>query len=40
MVTQKLKEMGLDRGGTRFVGDIKGGMQAWKREVDKTMPFT
>ncbi|KAI0383727.1 ThiF family protein [Hypomontagnella monticulosa] len=40
MVTQKLKEMGLDRGGARFVGDIQGGMQAWKREVDHTMPFT
>ncbi|KAI1461691.1 adenylyltransferase [Annulohypoxylon moriforme] len=40
LVTQKLKEMGLDGGGGRFVGDIKGGMLAWKHEVDKTLPFT
>ncbi|KAI1142657.1 ThiF family protein [Hypoxylon sp. FL0543] len=40
LVTRRLKEMGLDRGGERFVGDIKGGMLAWKHEVDKTLPFT
>ncbi|XDG07216.1 hypothetical protein ABKA04_006831 [Annulohypoxylon sp. FPYF3050] len=40
LVTQRLKEMGLDGGRGRFVGDIKGGMLAWKHEVDKTMPFT
>lgn len=39
-VTRKLKESGLDGGGTRFIGDIEGGMKAWKREVDPTMPFT
>ncbi|KAI1095017.1 adenylyltransferase [Rostrohypoxylon terebratum] len=40
LVTQRLKEMGLDGDGGRFVGDIKGGMLAWKHEVDNTMPFT
>jgi adenylyltransferase and sulfurtransferase len=40
LVTRKLKEMGLDRDGARFIGDIKGGMRAWKQEVDHTMPFT
>ncbi|OTA79752.1 hypothetical protein M434DRAFT_86852 [Hypoxylon sp. CO27-5] len=40
LITRKLKEMGLDRGGERFVGDIRGGMLAWKHEVDKTLPFT
>lgn len=40
LITQRLKEIGLDRGGERFVGDIKGGMLAWKQEVDKTLPFT
>ncbi|KAI0890662.1 adenylyltransferase [Annulohypoxylon maeteangense] len=40
LATQRLKEMGLDGGGGRFVGDIKGGMLAWKHEVDKTLPFT
>ncbi|KAI1117985.1 adenylyltransferase [Nemania sp. NC0429] len=40
LVTKKLKDLGLDRDGERFIGDIKGGMRAWKREVDQTMPFT
>ncbi|KAJ2965483.1 hypothetical protein NUW58_g10875 [Xylaria curta] len=40
LVTRKLKDMGLDRQGERFIGDIKGGMKAWKLEVDQTMPFT
>jgi adenylyltransferase/sulfurtransferase len=40
LVTRKLKDMGFDRNGERFIGDIKGGMKAWKREVDQTMPFT
>ncbi|OTA98498.1 hypothetical protein M426DRAFT_109555 [Hypoxylon sp. CI-4A] len=40
LVTQRLKELGLDGGGGRFVGDIKGGMLAWKHEVDGTLPFT
>ncbi|KAI0863765.1 adenylyltransferase [Xylaria cubensis] len=40
LVTKKLKDMGLDRHGERFIGDIKGGMRAWKFEVDQTMPFT
>ncbi|KAI1747962.1 adenylyltransferase [Xylaria castorea] len=40
LVTKKLKDMGLERHGERFIGDIKGGMRAWKLEVDQTMPFT
>ncbi|KAI1409723.1 ThiF family protein [Hypoxylon sp. FL1857] len=40
LVTRRLKEMGLDKGGERFIGDIKGGMLAWKHEVDQTLPFT
>lgn len=40
LVTRKLKEMGLDRSGERFIGDIRGGMRAWKEEVDETLPFT
>jgi adenylyltransferase/sulfurtransferase len=39
VVTRKLKEMGLDWGGERFVGDITGGMRAWREEVDETFPF-
>lgn len=37
---RKLKEAGLDGGGARFIGDIEGGMRAWKRDVDPTLPFT
>ncbi|KAI1106704.1 adenylyltransferase [Jackrogersella minutella] len=40
LVTQTLKGMGLDEDGERFIGDIEGGMLAWKHEVDRTMPFT
>ncbi|KAI0972787.1 adenylyltransferase [Xylaria arbuscula] len=40
VVTKKLKDLGLDRDGERFIGDIEGGMKAWKREIDQTMPFT
>jgi adenylyltransferase/sulfurtransferase len=39
LVARRLKELGLDEGGARFVGDIRGGMRAWKDEVDPTMPF-
>jgi len=40
VAARRLKAMGLDAGGTRFIGDIRGGMRAWKEEVDETMPFT
>lgn len=40
LVTQKLKDMGLDEAGVRFIGDISGGVRAWKQEVDTTLPFT
>ncbi|ERS95681.1 adenylyltransferase and sulfurtransferase [Sporothrix schenckii 1099-18] len=39
VVTRQLKTLGLDRGGARFVGDVAGGILAWKRQVDSTMPF-
>lgn len=40
LVARRLKEMGLDRSGERWIGDIRGGMRAWKEEVDETLPFT
>ncbi|KAI4860339.1 ThiF family protein [Hypoxylon rubiginosum] len=40
IVTRRLKEMGLDGNGERDIRDIKGGMLAWKHEVDRTLPFT
>jgi adenylyltransferase/sulfurtransferase len=30
----------MDGGGKRVIMDIKGGMRAWKNEVDETLPFT
>ncbi|KAK8125141.1 molybdenum cofactor synthesis protein [Apiospora kogelbergensis] len=38
LAARKFKEMrlGSDR---RFIGDIRGGMEAWKQEVDRTIPF-
>lgn len=40
VAARRLKGLGLDGGGKRFIGDIRGGMKAWKEEVDATMPFT
>ncbi len=40
LVTKMLKDWGLDRNGDRFIGDIRGGIRAWKNEVDSTIPFT
>jgi adenylyltransferase and sulfurtransferase len=40
LATRQLRSFGLDRNGQRFIGDIKGGMRAWKDEVDATLPFT
>jgi adenylyltransferase/sulfurtransferase len=36
---EKLKDLGVDNGGTRKIIDIMGGMKAWKEEVDPTFPF-
>jgi adenylyltransferase/sulfurtransferase len=40
VVARRMKEMGIDGAGKRVVVDIKGGMRAWKNEVDETLPFT
>ncbi|XXG94016.1 hypothetical protein Hte_000267 [Hypoxylon texense] len=40
IITRQLKEMGLERNRERDIRDIKGGMLAWKHEVDRTLPFT
>ncbi|TDZ41468.1 Adenylyltransferase and sulfurtransferase uba4 [Colletotrichum trifolii] len=37
---KRLKDLALDGNGKRFIGDIKGGMRAWRDEVDLTLPFT
>jgi adenylyltransferase/sulfurtransferase len=38
IVTRKLKESGLDQNGTREIKDIKGGLKAWKQQVDGSWP--
>jgi adenylyltransferase/sulfurtransferase len=37
VVARKLKESGLDKNG-RYIGDIKGGLKAWKEQVDSSWP--
>lgn len=38
LAVQKFKELGLDRNGERFIGDIRGGFKSWKSEVDCEWP--
>jgi adenylyltransferase/sulfurtransferase len=35
---RKMKELGLDYGGKRFIGDIRGGLEAWRKSVDAEFP--
>jgi adenylyltransferase/sulfurtransferase len=37
VVARKLKESGLDKNG-RYIGDIRGGLKAWKEQVDSSWP--
>ncbi|PKK41908.1 hypothetical protein CI102_13800 [Trichoderma harzianum] len=39
IAAKKLKDLGADRNGERFIGDILGGLQAWKTTVDPSLPF-
>ncbi|KAI4920946.1 hypothetical protein J4E85_009061 [Alternaria conjuncta] len=38
VTVKKMKELGLDAGGKRYIGDIKGGLQAWRSTVDTEFP--
>lgn len=38
IAVRKFKELKIDRDGTRFVGDIKGGLRAWREQVDQDFP--
>lgn len=38
LTVKKMKELGLDLGGRRFIGDIRGGLDAWRKTVDKDFP--
>ncbi|KAF2713644.1 hypothetical protein K504DRAFT_399031 [Pleomassaria siparia CBS 279.74] len=35
---KKMKELGLDHSGQRWIGDIKGGLKAWRNNVDREFP--
>lgn len=39
LVAKQLKDLEKEKEQQRFIGDIKGGMRAWKKEVDETLPF-
>ncbi|KAE8315481.1 hypothetical protein BDV41DRAFT_193208 [Aspergillus transmontanensis] len=38
IAVKRLKELGLDRGGERVVADIRGGLRAWREQVDPEWP--
>jgi adenylyltransferase/sulfurtransferase len=33
-----MKDLGLDYGGKRFIGDIRGGLKSWREKVDGGFP--
>lgn len=35
---QKLRQLGYDLGGRRWIGDVAGGFKAWKTDVDPRWP--
>ena len=38
VAVKRMKELGLDRNGRRFIGDIQGGLRAWREQVDPGWP--
>jgi adenylyltransferase and sulfurtransferase len=38
IVVRRFKELGLDAGGSRWIGDVKGGLKAWREDVDPELP--
>ena len=38
VAVRKFKELGLDEGGRIWVGDVEGGLKAWRRDVDPSFP--
>ena len=38
VVVRKLKDSGTGDGGKRYIGDIRGGLKAWREQVDETWP--
>lgn len=38
VAVRRLKQLGLDASGQRWIGDMKGGLRAWRDEVDSNFP--
>lgn len=38
IAVKKMKDLGLDRNGQRFIGDIRGGFRAWREQIDPEWP--
>ncbi|KAJ5915018.1 hypothetical protein N7504_003901 [Penicillium tannophilum] len=38
IAVKKMKDLGLDRNGQRFIGDIRGGFRAWREQIDPHWP--
>ena len=38
IAVRKLRELGYDNDGKRWIGDVRGGLRAWAREVDPLWP--
>ena len=38
IAVRKLRELGYDNDGKRYIGDIKGGLRAWAQDVDPQWP--
>jgi adenylyltransferase/sulfurtransferase len=38
VTVKKMKDLGLDYGGKRFIGDIRGGLKSWREKVDGGFP--
>ncbi|KAJ5728171.1 hypothetical protein N7493_004501 [Penicillium malachiteum] len=38
IAVKRMKELGLDRNGERFIGDIRGGFRAWREQIDPQWP--
>lgn len=38
LAVKKMKALGLDKGGTRSILDIRGGFKAWRKDVDSDFP--
>ncbi|KAJ5924945.1 MoeZ/MoeB [Penicillium verhagenii] len=38
IAVRKMKDLGLDQNGQRYIGDIRGGFRAWREQIDPDWP--